>query len=142
MTRHFPSVDELREATLQALADDMDDYLATVEAALAQTTDVPRLLAELMHEFLGDRRQVHSWMALVVSTTSDPSLRFLATRWTARVLEVLSAHMDPACAVAIEIYLNGSVTHAAMHEEPLTTGELTRVLRAILDMPRTGNDAP
>lgn len=140
MTRHFPSIDELREAALRALGDESDTSLDVIEQELSRCSDVSQRLAELMHEFLGETRQVHAMIALVSTTTSDASLRSIALRWTDRLTEILAQHMGHERAVSIEVFLDGAIVHAALHDRPLSLPALTRSIRGILAMPETESE--
>lgn len=135
MTRHFPSIDELREAALRMLGDDIDQALDIVERELSACDDVAEGCAGLMHEYLSDSRQVHATMAILNTATSDANLRSLALRWTDRLTDVLTGHFGRDRAIAIEVYLDGAVIHAALHDVPLSREAVARVIRAILTMP-------
>lgn len=140
MTRHFPSIDELREATLRMLGDEVDAALDMVEQELASCDDPAERCAALMHESLLDSRQVHATMAIVNAATSDASLRSLALRWTDRLTDILAQHVGRERAVAVEVYLDGALMHAALHDTPLSQGSVARVIRAIFAMPETGGE--
>lgn len=142
ITRHFPSIDELREATLRALGDEMDVSLSMIDRELARSESLPQRLAELMHDFLRDSRQVQAMMAQASVAVSDPSLRSLTTRWSDRLVAILAKHLTEEQAVALEVYLNGAIAHAAMHDRPLSLEALSRVIRAIVAMPAPGSEAP
>ncbi|MEV0678681.1 TetR family transcriptional regulator [Actinosynnema sp. NPDC050436] len=137
-TRYFESIDDLREATLRMLGDEVDTYLAQVEQELSTCDDPAECLAASMCGFLVDTRQVHASVALVTAAASDASLRSLALRWTDRLADVLAEHVGRERAVAAEVYLDGTVIHAALHDVPLSRETVTRVLRAIFTMPDTG----
>lgn len=137
MTRHFPSIDELREATLRMLGDEVDAGLDMVERELSSCDDLAERCAQLMHESLLDARQVHATMALVSAATSDVKLRSLALRWTDRLADLLAQHVGRERAVALEVYLDGALMHAALHDAPLTQEAIARVVRAILATPDT-----
>lgn len=142
MTRHFPSIDGLREAALRALGDESDTSLDMIEQELSLCRDVPQRLAELIHEFLGDTRQVQAMIALVSTTTYDASLRSIALRWTDRLTDILGEHMRREQAVSIEVFLDGAIVHAALHDRPLSLPALTRAIRAILAMPEIESEEP
>lgn len=136
-TRYFESIDDLREATLRMLGDEIDAYIAEVERQLATCDDPAECLAALMYGFLLDSRQVHASMALVTAAASDASLRSLALRWTDRLTDVLARHVGRQRAVAVEVYLDGAMMHAALHDSPLSRETVTRVIRALFAMPET-----
>ncbi|MGQ4450713.1 TetR/AcrR family transcriptional regulator [Streptomyces griseus] len=137
-TRYFESIDDLRETALRMLGDEVDLYLDRMERELATGKDLAECLAASMYDFLADPRQVHATMALVTAAASDASLRSLALRWTDRLTDLLTAHVGRERAVVAEVYLDGAMMHAALHDEPLTRETVTRALRAIFSMDETG----
>ncbi len=134
-TRYFASIDDLREATLRMLGDEIDATLDVIERELASGEDPAERCAALMYDFLRDSRQVHASMAMVTAAASDASLRSLALRWTDRLTDVLAQHMGRERAVAVEVYLDGATMHAALHDSPLSQEAVARVVRAIFAMP-------
>ncbi|MFG3257322.1 TetR/AcrR family transcriptional regulator [Streptomyces sp. NPDC048172] len=137
-TRYFASIDDLRETALRMLGDEIDAYLAQTERDLASGDDLAECLAASMHDFLADSRQVHATMALVTAAASDARLRSLAVRWTDRLTDLLAVHVGRERAVAAEVYLDGAMMYAALHDTPLSREAVTRALRAIFAMPETG----
>ncbi|MDX2600359.1 TetR family transcriptional regulator [Streptomyces caniscabiei] len=137
-TRYFESIDDLREATLRMLGDEVDAYLVQVEQDLASCDDPAECLAASMHDFLVDSRQVHAIMALITAASSNASLRSLALRFADRLTDLVAAHVGRERAVAAGVYLDGAMIHAALHDAPLSRDAVTQVLRAIFAMPETG----
>lgn len=135
MTRHFPSIDELRQAALQVLSDEIDQSLDEVEREIASADDPVERCVTLMYESLLDFRQVHASMALVNAATTDAGLRSLALRWTDRLTDILASHFGRERAAALEVFLDGALMHAALHHMPLDRAAVGRVVRAILAMP-------
>lgn len=135
LTRHFPSIDELREATLRMLGDEIDQTLDGIQAELAGCTDPADRTAALIHEFLLDSRQVHASMALATTGISDAGVRQLSLRWTERLTDILAPFADPDRALAVVLFLDGAMMHAALHEHPLSRESLTRAVRALLAKP-------
>lgn len=136
-TRYFASINDLREATLRMLGDEIDATVDVIERELSSCDDPAERCAALMFDYLLDSRQVHATMALVTAATSDAGLRSLAHRWTDRLTDVLARHASRERAVAVQIYLDGATMHAALHDNPLSREELTHVIRALLAMPET-----
>lgn len=135
LTRHFPSMDELRETTLRLLGDEIDETLDGIQDELAGCTDPAERGAALIHEFLLDTRQVHASMALASTGISDPRVRELSLRWTERLTDMLTPFADRERALAVVLFLDGAMMHAALHEHPLSRDSLTRSVRAILAKP-------
>lgn len=142
-TQYFSSIDELREAALQQLADEIDHSLALMEPFTADLAgNAERLVAEI-HRFLRDARAVHSDIALMMTGTTDPRMRTLALRWNDRLIDMLAQHIGRERATAIAIYLDGATMHAGLHEAPLSEAHLSRVLHALLAMPiANGEERP
>ncbi|MFD7190484.1 TetR/AcrR family transcriptional regulator [Streptomyces sp. NPDC059914] len=137
-TRYFESIDDLRETALRMLGDEVDAYLARMEEDLTSCDDLAECLAASMYGFLSDPRQVHATMALVTAAASDANLRSLAVRWTDRLTDLLAVHVGRERAVVAEVYLDGAMMHAALHDEPLGREAVTRALRPIFAMLETG----
>ncbi len=132
-TKYFSSIDDLREAALQYLAQEIDQELATIDFAGIATN--PEHAAAELHRFLCDRHAVHATIALLASGATDPQLRSLARRWDDRFIELLTPHIGHAQATAIAVYFNGATLHAGLDEEPLSRDALTAVIRALVAMP-------
>lgn len=135
-TQYFTSLDELRELALQSLSDLIDAGLAEVEAQLLPLDDAPERLAREMHGFLADERAVRADLELVhAGLGDDPRLRELALRWTDRLVEILSRHLDPLVAEAIGLYLDGATLHAGLHDEPVSAEAMAAVFRRLMAAP-------
>ncbi len=134
-TRYFPTVDALREATLQMLSDESDAQLDEIERELAECDDPAARCAELMHGFLLDSRQVHATVAMTCAATTDPSLRSIALRWDERLTQILSGYVSAEAATVAQLFLDGATLHAALHDAPLERGALERAIRAVFAMP-------
>lgn len=140
-TQYFASIDELREATLQQLADEIDESLTRLGPLLADLVAHPeRAIAEVC-EFLSDPRAVHADVALMSTGTTDPRMRALAQRWTDRAIDLMSEHLGRERATAIAVYLDGATIHAALHDAPLDRDHLERVLVALGTMPGAQDQA-
>lgn len=139
-TQYFASLDELRERALQLLAEQIDDELAEVEEQLIPLEEAPERMAEALHSWLCQQRQVRAEMALIAAAMSDAELRPLARRWDERMIEILSRHMDRERAEAIVLYSDGLTIHAALNEEPVRADAIARVFRALLG-PALGGQA-
>lgn len=131
-TRYFASIEDLRGATLQMLGEELDASLDVIEQELSSADDLPGRMGALLHEFLCDPRQVRASMALVTAAVSDSTLRSLALAWTDRLTGLLVQYTDAESAVAVEVYLNGAMMHAALYDTPLTKEAVTRAFRALL----------
>lgn len=131
-TQYFASIDELREAALADLAQEIDQSLADLEASL-ESGRLAEVLAANVHEFLRDSRAVHADMALTTSAMTDPRLRELALRWTDRLIEILAVHLGEERATAVALYTDGATIHAGLHDAPLSEGVLRAAIQALID---------
>ncbi|EYT56730.1 TetR family transcriptional regulator [Leucobacter sp. UCD-THU] len=134
-TQYFGSIDELREATLQQLADEIDESLNQLEPLLAGFAASPERAVAEIHEFLRDTRAVHTDVALMSTGTTDPRMRALAQRWTDRLIDMLAEHVGRERATAIAVYLDGATIHAALRDAPLDRDHLERIIVALTAMP-------
>lgn len=140
LTRHFPSIEELREATLQSLSEEIDDTLDLIEQELDASSAPAVRVAELIHEALRDRRQVQASMALTNAAVTDTNMLSLALRWTDRLTAILADHFGQFHADLIEVFLNGALVDAALTPKPISQETLEQVIQAILTTPKpTGN---
>lgn len=141
-TQYFTSLEELREAALQALAEDVDVDLARVADQILPLESAPERFAAVMHEFLTDTRQVRAEIELMGSGMTDPRLRDIARRWTDRLTEILTEHIGREAAEAIAVYLDGVTLHAGLHDEPIPADAMARTLRALMTIPPSEGSDP
>ncbi|MBN9612739.1 MAG: TetR family transcriptional regulator [Actinobacteria bacterium] len=140
-TQYFASIDELRETALVDLAEEIDESLAELDAALT-AENLAETLARESHEFLRDHRTVRADIALMSAGTTDPRLRALALQWTDRLIEILSAHLHTDTATAITLYLDGATVHAGLHDTPISEQSLRAVIQALIDADRQPAPVP
>lgn len=134
-TQYFDSIDELREAALQSLADEIDADLVVLERELLPLTTAPERCARYMREFLLDPRQVRAALALVMAGTDDPALRALALRWPDHLRAILARHIGAERALAVVAYLDGITVHAALSEAPVAEETIVSAIRTLMAMP-------
>lgn len=137
-TQYFSSIDELREAALQQLSDEIDEELEHMEPHLSEFVTRPDRAVDQFLEYLRDTRVLQADIALMTTGVTDPRLRPLALRWTDRLTDMLTPHIGRERASAIAVYLDGVTMHAGLHEHPLEHHEITGVLRALATMPIEG----
>ena len=134
-TQYFASIDEIREAALQLLADEIDESLARMEVYIDQVADDPDPLIDEFCLFLHDQRALNADIALMTTATTDPHLRALALRWTDRLIDMLARTLGPERATAIATYYDGVTIHAGLHEHPLDHDTIKRTVQALIAMP-------
>lgn len=134
-TQHFGSIDEIREAALQLLAEEIDESLARMEVYIDEVIDHPDPLIDEFCLFLNDPRALNADIALMTTATTDPHLRALALRWTNRLIDMLARTLGRERATAIATYYDGVTLHAGLHEQPLARETIKRTVQALMAMP-------
>lgn len=141
-TQYFASLDELRDAALQALAEGVDVELEKVEEQILPLASAPERFAAVMHEFLVNDRQVRAEVELMGLGVTDHRLRDIARRWTDRLTEILTEHVGAQAAEAIAVYLDGVTIHAGLHDEPIAPDIMAGTIRALMTIPPTEGSGP
>lgn len=136
-TQYFATLDDLREAALARLADDIDSGLADVAETLGEHGPSAAVFAEALHDYVSDERLVRADLALVSAAVIDPALRPLAVRWPDGLVEMLVPHVGPTAARAIAAYTDGVAMHALLYGSPLSLDDLTATLTALTALPST-----
>lgn len=131
-TYYFSSLEDLREAALELLAQEINDELIEIGRQAARTGGQPAVLAALLHAYLSDTAQVRIDAALYTAAVHRPALRPLATRWFEGFVDMLTAWTDPASARAIAMFVDGASLHALLQGEPLELDTLTRTLTVLM----------
>ena len=135
MTRLFSSIDDLREASLQRLADDLNDELTDIERTIAAAPNFIAGCTQVMVEFLSDKHVVRSSIALVTTSTTDPKTCELELAWSARFHSILQCYVSKTAAAALEQYFNGLMVHVALHDAMPVEDEMVAVIRALGGLP-------
>lgn len=130
-TQYFASIDELREAALEALAHEIEQSLIEFEAKITDLETLPEVLASDSLEFMRMSRAVRADVALMAAGIIDSQLRPLALMWTDRLIEILTTHIGVDRATAVALYLDGATIHAGLHAEPVSEASLLRAIRAL-----------
>lgn len=131
-TYYFTSLDDLSEAALRHLTEEMAAELDTWAAALDSGADLPATLAGLMAGYLADRGRALPETELYVAAGRRPELRPLARAWGDGLVRVLGAHAEPAAARAVAVFLDGVLVHALVRDEPIDQPALRAALTKLL----------
>lgn len=131
-TQYFATLDDLRDAALRALADEIDARVEVTRRAVQADGVTPAVLARLIHEGLEDARAVQADRAVVTAAVHDPRVRELARRWSDEVVGFIApVHgMDRARAAAV--FIDGILWHSQIHDEPLERRLIEDALTGIL----------
>ncbi|MCG7635255.1 TetR family transcriptional regulator [Gordonia McavH-238-E] len=136
-TQYFATLDDLREAALARLADDIDSGLAEVAETLDEHGPSAVVFAEALHDYMSDERLMRADLALVSAAVIDPALRPLAVRWPDGLVEMLAPHVGSTAARAIAAYTDGVAMHALLYGTPLSIDDLTAALTALTGLSST-----
>ncbi|WP_439943995.1 TetR/AcrR family transcriptional regulator [Streptomyces sp. BBFR115] len=131
-THYFATLDDLREAALRHLADQVDSGLAEVKRSLDEHGADPAVLAEALFAYLADTHLVRADTCLLSAAVIDPHFRSLALQTFDRLVALMSAYVGVREATAIAVFAQGAAAHAALHEEPLDVASLTEVITRLL----------
>lgn len=128
-TAYFSSLDELRQEALAQLAAEVTDGLAEIRREFdADPAAAPDRLAESLHAYLSQRRNVVADVALSAVATFDEQMRAVALSWTDGLVEVLTGYIGVDNAHAVAMITEGAGVHAAIRGEPLGRDQLRRAL--------------
>lgn len=134
-TQYFATLDDLREAALRALAEELEARLAETQRIVEADGATPEGLARLIHEGLADARAVQADRAVVTAAVHDPRIRALAQRWSDQVAGFLAPVHGTDRARAAAVFIDGVLWHAQIHDEPLDEQLLRDALAGILSAP-------
>ncbi|UYO96732.1 TetR family transcriptional regulator [Microbacterium sp. M28] len=134
-TQYFDTLDDLRDAALDALATEVDLRLdATRETVVAEGV-TPEALARLIHRALVDARSIQAERAVVTAAVHDPRVRELARHWSDEVVGFIAPVHGVDSARAAAAFIDGVLWHSQIHDEPLDEELIRDALAGILRSP-------
>lgn len=131
-TYYFATLDEMGEAALAHLAQDVDRELREVARDLDAAGGDVRALARGLHEYLSQTERLRVDAALYIAGVLHDDMRPLALRWFDGLCEILRRHVDPATARALAVYSDGALVHAMLHDAPLPAAEIAAALERLV----------
>ncbi|WP_217178609.1 TetR/AcrR family transcriptional regulator [Streptomyces sp. AC495_CC817] len=134
-TQYFATLDDLREAAVRALAEEIESRIEVTRAAVVADGVTPEGLARLIHEGLADARAVQADRAVVTAAVHDPRVRELARHWSDEVVGFIAPVHGPDRARAAAVFIDGVLWHAQIHDEPLDESLIRDALAGILAPP-------
>lgn len=140
-TQYFATLDDLRAAALQLLVEHVDAQMAVVRDTLATQGVSPATLAGLLHANLGDSRALQADRAVVTAAVHDPRLRALARHWSDALVTSLVPTYGEERSRAAAVFVDGTLWHTQIHEQPLPLTTLQHALAAILETPASAASA-
>lgn len=131
-TYYFDSLDDLREAALQVIVEQVDVELREFEKDIRECEGRPEGIAALFAEYLGDRDRLHAESVLYLAGVDNPDLRPLAQRWVLGVTEILQAYTSAEAAEATAVYLDGVTLHTLLNERSFDEAVLRMAITALM----------
>ncbi|MBO9626350.1 MAG: TetR family transcriptional regulator [Microbacterium sp.] len=131
-TQYFATLDDLREAAVRALADEVEERIEITRRAVLADGVTPAGLARLIHEGLRDARAVQADRAVVTAAVHDPRVRELARLWSDEVVGFIAPVHGPDRARAAAVFIDGVLWHAQIHDDPLDESLIRDALVGIL----------
>lgn len=135
-TQYFATLDDLRSAALQLLVEHVDEQMRVVRDTLASQGNTPDVLATLLHAGLTDAHSLRADRAVVTAAVHDPRLRELARHWSDELVHSLAPTYGVERAQAVAVFIDGTLWHAQIHDEPLALDILRHAIAAILEAPQ------
>lgn len=131
-TQYFATLDDLRSAGLEYLADETDRELAEFGAMLSDADDPVAALADYLSEYLADPEQVAADSALYMAAARSPEFRPLALRWSDGLLAELGPRFGIHAARALALFVEGAASHACLGQPAPEPVFVARVVRTLL----------
>jgi TetR/AcrR family transcriptional regulator, regulator of biofilm formation and stress response len=131
-TYYFPTLADLVAAGLEEMSGRLVVWLDEWTRRLDDGAELPRVLAELVEEYLADRRQVLLEYELYLAAARAPELRPLARAWLDGIRELLTPHTGPQAARAIAALVDGVVVQSLVSGEPVDRPALEAATTALL----------
>ncbi|GAA0990074.1 TetR/AcrR family transcriptional regulator [Nocardiopsis tropica] len=131
-TYYFDSLDDLRAAALQAIAEQADEELREFAQEIHDCDGRPEGIAALFAAYLGDRERLRAESLLYFAGVDNPELRPFAQQWVQGVTEILQAYAAPEAARATAVYLDGVILYTLLHDRPLDEAALRMAIAALM----------
>ncbi|MBO0980933.1 TetR/AcrR family transcriptional regulator [Microbacterium sp. SD291] len=131
-TQYFATLDDLRDAALRSLADEVETRIEITRQAVIADGVTPAGLASLIHRSLEDARAVQADRAVVTAAVHDPRVRELARHWSDEVVGFIAPVHGRDRARAAAVFIDGVLWHAQIHDEPLAESLIRDALTGIL----------
>ncbi|XVV13823.1 TetR/AcrR family transcriptional regulator [Actinoplanes sp. CA-131856] len=130
-TYYFPTLDDLIAAGLHKAAADVRDDLDLWGSRLREAGDLPTALAELIADYLADRKRAQIECELYVAAGRDVALRPLALAWLTGLQELLEPHLGAAAARDLIALVDGVMLQALITGQDVDTGSLSATIRRL-----------
>ncbi|MCY1142817.1 TetR family transcriptional regulator [Actinoplanes sp. Pm04-4] len=130
-TYYFPTLDDLIAAGLRLSAADLQSDFEQWAGRLRAASDIPAAVAEVIVEYVTDRRRAQMEVELYVAAGRDPALRPLALAWLTGMRDLLEPHVGPEAARDVVTFFDGVTLRALITGRELDVETLTRTIRRL-----------
>ncbi|WP_434740516.1 TetR/AcrR family transcriptional regulator [Micromonospora sp. SH-82] len=131
-TYYFDSLDDLRAAALQVVAEQTEQELRELARDVHDRGGRPEGIAAMFAEYLSDRERLQADNLIYYAGVYQPELRPLARRWVRGVAEILGAYTSPEAALATAVYMDGVILHAMLNDQPIDEPALRMAIAALM----------
>ncbi|WP_314428088.1 TetR family transcriptional regulator [uncultured Microbacterium sp.] len=131
-TQYFATLDDLREAAIDALAAEIGARIDETRRAVVVEGVTPEGLARLVHKALTDARAIRADRAVVTAAVHDPRVRQFARLWSDEIVGFIAPVHGVDRARAAAVFIDGVLWHAQIHDEPLDEELIRDALAGIL----------
>ena len=131
-TYYFASLHELRAAAITQLSEEATTGLQELAVTMHSAEGDPQRLAEALHDYLSDQKQLQIDAALYGAALRHPDLREIALEWTDGFVHLASEWTDAATARSLAVFIDGATIHSALAGAALDLTILEQTLSALL----------
>lgn len=131
-TQYFETLDDIRSAAMQHLAEKIDGDIAALRAAIESHGPSAAAFADMYLPQLRDRRTVRAETALICAAVTNRDLRVYSQQWFEGLVEALEPHIGRERATAVGIFADGVTIHAALDDAPIDRDLLIDTLNALM----------
>ena len=134
-TQYFATLDDLRDAALDALATEVDLRIDATRQKVVAEGVTPAVLARLISEALVEARSVQAERAVATAAVHDRRVRELARHWSDEIVGFIAPVHGVDRARAAAAFIDGVLWHSQIHDEPLDEELIRDALAGILRPP-------
>lgn len=131
-TQYFSSIDDLRHAGYQIIAQQIDDDYDQMISAIQEKNGEVSAIASCVSDYLNDRESVRADVILYGAAAKDPKLTEFAESGLKRFEQALCAYMNEDQARAVSVFVDGLSIEAGIFDRTFSADFVLRALNALL----------